>query len=96
MAVKKVAPEIISTSILLFLMVIMLSHLRGVQLNWRGENITVDYWVLRAELLQEEEIRQLGGDLKFHRDERLANQVLMEAKKKEINDGTGHEIFLKV
>lgn len=46
-----------------------------------------DYWAERAKILKEEENSMLGGDLKFERKERIANEVLMSAKRKEVDDG---------
>lgn len=46
-----------------------------------------DYWSERAKILMDEENSMLGGDLKFEGRERLANEVLMRAKHKEVDDG---------
>ena len=46
-----------------------------------------DYWTKRADLIQEEENLSFGGDLILSEDERLANQALMSAKIKEIEEG---------
>jgi hypothetical protein len=47
-----------------------------------------EYWTQRASILLEEEARMIGGDLVFEEKERLANQILMKAKQKEIDDGS--------
>ncbi|KAK0093288.1 hypothetical protein PV326_013908 [Microctonus aethiopoides] len=43
-----------------------------------------DYWTARASILRFEESLALGGSLRFENDERIANDILMDLKEKEI------------
>lgn len=46
-----------------------------------------DYWTKRAALITEEERNSLGGNLSLDPRERLANDLLLTLKRKEIDDG---------
>lgn len=46
-----------------------------------------DYWTARASILRFEESLALGGSLRFENDERIANDILMDLKKKELTEG---------
>lgn len=47
----------------------------------------VDYLQSRATLLHDEEVMGIGGNLTLDRNERIANQLLMDWKNKEIERG---------
>ena len=51
------------------------------------ENPISKYWLLRSNLLKEEDRRMLGSDLELDDGERNASVILMRAKHKELDKG---------
>ncbi|XP_014211272.1 adenosine deaminase 2 [Copidosoma floridanum] len=52
-----------------------------------NQPVVEDYWKLRNDFLKHEQHRTFGGDFELEDWEQAANQVLMKAKRAEIDDG---------